>query len=78
MHLVDPGKCLDVVEKSGDWGEKALCYMALVKERHPELDLSPRLVPSGMSLKKDSMWYVPTYYGKTFHPVSFILPDLGG
>jgi hypothetical protein len=37
--LVDPERCLKGAERSGDWGERALCYMAIAKKR----DLSLRL-----------------------------------
>ncbi|KAK0630715.1 WD40-repeat-containing domain protein [Bombardia bombarda] len=63
--LVDPAGCLEAAERSGDWGEKALCYMAMAKQRDPTLrPSSDRIMASG------GMWYVPTYYGKTFHPRS--------
>lgn len=67
------------VREKGDWGRKILCYMAIVKKRNPHLVLDPRYAPEPVSvmeantprpLNRDSMWYVPTYYGKTFHPVS--------
>ncbi|KAK3333462.1 SGNH hydrolase-type esterase domain-containing protein [Cercophora scortea] len=63
--LVDPEKCLRSAEASGDWGELAVCYMAIARRNHPELVPSHRRV-----LAQGSMWYVPTYYGKTFHPRS--------
>ena len=63
--LVDPDTCLDAAKKSGDWGELALCYMAMAKQRDPTL----RFAQDGL-VTENSMWYVPTYYGKTFHPVS--------
>ncbi|GAW22375.1 hypothetical protein ANO14919_119120 [Xylariales sp. No.14919] len=63
--LVDPFSCLWRAKKSGDWGTLALCYMVMAKHRDPTLrsargDFSPL----------NSMWYVPTYYGKAFHPKS--------
>ncbi|KAK3379329.1 SGNH hydrolase-type esterase domain-containing protein [Lasiosphaeria ovina] len=63
--LVDPNSCLPEAERSGDWGELALCLMATAKQRNPSLELRNDLL-----VTKDSMWYVPTYYGKTFHPRS--------
>ncbi|KAK3692659.1 SGNH hydrolase-type esterase domain-containing protein [Podospora appendiculata] len=63
--LVDPARCLRGAEASGDWGDLAVCYMAMARRQHPELAPShDRVLPQG------SMWYVPTYYGKTFHPRS--------
>ncbi|KAM7207352.1 hypothetical protein V8F20_002232 [Naviculisporaceae sp. PSN 640] len=88
-HLVDPDTCLEGImareengelSGEGDWGSRALCYMAIVKKKNPHLVLDSRLVPGPKSavmgtdrprpLNRDSMWYVPTYYGKTFHPRS--------
>ncbi|KAK4214535.1 esterase [Rhypophila decipiens] len=81
-HLVDPETCLERITSSkgkeslpppggseqpgatADWGEQALYYMALVKAKNPHLVVEPPLHP----LNRGSMWYVPTYYGKTFHP----------
>ncbi|KAI1374618.1 SGNH hydrolase [Hypoxylon crocopeplum] len=63
--LVDPSSCLEPAQRSGDWGELALCYMAMSKARDPSLQLA-----RGDLVAEDSMWYVPTYYGKTFHPRS--------
>ncbi|KAI1423843.1 SGNH hydrolase [Xylaria sp. FL1777] len=61
--LVDPSSCLGPARRSGDWGMLALCYMAMAKRHDPTL----RLVHEDASAL-NSMWYVPTYYGKTFHP----------
>ncbi|KAM7221386.1 hypothetical protein V8F06_003161 [Rhypophila decipiens] len=79
---------------AADWGEQALCYMALVKAKNPHhLVLDPSVLtktttrtennrePARKNSQDDreslhplnrggSMWYVPTYYGKTFHPRS--------
>lgn len=63
--LVDPDSCLGPAEASGDWGELAICYMAMAKQRDPTLRLA-----RDEFMIQNSMWYVPTYYGKTFHPVS--------
>lgn len=63
--LVDPVSCLGPARRSGDWGMLALCYMAMAKYRDPTLRPA-----SGDISALDSMWYVPTYYGKTFHPRS--------
>ena len=73
--LLDPDTCLPDAEKSGDWGELALCYMAKARQRNPFLVLRN----DERMLSPNSMWYVPTYYGKTFHPVSSIvtLQDCG-
>ncbi|ORY69688.1 SGNH hydrolase-type esterase domain-containing protein [Pseudomassariella vexata] len=61
--LVDPASCLDAAQRSGDWGEMALCYMAMSKAKDPTLRLA-----NGDLVSEEDMWYVPTYYGKTFHP----------
>ena len=63
--LVDPKTCLLPAEQSGDWGMLALCLMAKQAEENPAL----RTNRHNLSARND-MWYVPTYYGKTFHPVS--------
>jgi SAGA-associated factor 73 len=63
--LVDPSTCLEPAERSGDWGLKALCLMAMAAHDDPSLRTA-----SGEILTSNSMWYVPTYYGKTFHPRS--------
>ncbi|KAJ3563407.1 hypothetical protein NPX13_g8210 [Xylaria arbuscula] len=61
--LTDPLLCLEPARRSGDWGKLALCYMAIAKHRDPTLRLAREEV-----VPLNSMWYVPTYYGKTFHP----------
>src|SRR3569833_270002 len=72
--LVDPATCLSAARaRGGDWGELALCYMAMAKARYPELRPAAHLAGGGLSAQ-NSMWYVPTYYGKTFHPVSCLSP----
>ncbi|KAI0841696.1 SGNH hydrolase [Hypoxylon sp. FL0890] len=63
--LADPSSCLEPARRSGDWGMLALCYMAMAKHRDPSLQLA-----RGDFVAENSMWYVPTYYGKTFHPRS--------
>ncbi|KAK6952962.1 hypothetical protein Daesc_005259 [Daldinia eschscholtzii] len=63
--LVDPSSCLEPAQASRDWGRLALCYMAMAKHRDPSLRLA-----RGDLVAENSMWYVPTYYGKTFHPRS--------
>lgn len=65
--LLDPRTCLHKAEKSRDWGELALCLMAKAKKDDPSLQPSEDILAI-----QNSMWYVPTYYGKTFHPVSRI------
>ncbi|KAH6647290.1 SGNH hydrolase-type esterase domain-containing protein [Truncatella angustata] len=62
-ELVDPHTCLEPAQRSGDWGKLALCYMAISKAKDPTLRFA-----SGDITAENSMWYVPTYYGKTFHP----------
>lgn len=63
--FIDTDTCLSKAEESGDWGQKALCLMATAAKEDPEL-----LLADGSVAAQNSMWYVPTYYGKTFHPVS--------
>lgn len=60
--LVDPHTCLERAQERGDWGELAVCYMAMAKHR----DTSLRPAYDGITAQ--NMWWVPTYYGKTFHP----------
>jgi hypothetical protein len=62
-ELVDPRVCLGPAQRSGDWGMLALCYMAMSKAQDPTM----RPARGGI-VDENSMWYVPTYYGKTFHP----------
>lgn len=61
--LIDPDSCLEGAQTSGDWGELALCFMAMAKQRDPTLQFA-----KDNFVTENSMWYVPTYYGKTFHP----------
>lgn len=61
--LVDPHTCLLRAQERGDWGELALCYMAMAKHRDPSLRPAYDEVTA-----QNGMWWVPTYYGKTFHP----------
>ncbi|ETS84008.1 hypothetical protein PFICI_05884 [Pestalotiopsis fici W106-1] len=61
--LVDPRTCLEPATRSGDWGLLALCYMAMSKAEDSTLRHAHTEV-----VAENSMWYVPTYYGKTFHP----------
>lgn len=63
--LVDPSSCLAPAQRSGDWGELALCYMAMSKHEDPSLQFARE-----DAVGESSMWWVPTYYGKTFHPKS--------
>lgn len=63
--LVDPDRCLSPALDRGDWGELALCHMARTRQTQPALE-----VADGVLSPQNSMWYVPTYYGKTFHPRS--------
>ncbi|KAI0195135.1 SGNH hydrolase-type esterase domain-containing protein [Xylaria flabelliformis] len=64
--LVDPSSCLEPARRTGDWGMLALCYMAMAKHRDPTL----RFAHENIVVDLSSRWYVPTYYGKTFHPRS--------
>lgn len=64
--LVDPATCLPPAQRSGDWGELALCYMAMSMAEDPTLQPAR----GGEIWTKNSMWHVPTYYAKTFHPRS--------
>lgn len=61
--LVDPDTCLEPAQKLGDWGMMALCMMAMAVRDDPSLRTA-----AGEFVAQNSMWYVPTYYGKTFHP----------
>lgn len=61
----DPSSCLGPARKSGDWGMLALCYMVMAKQHDPALRPA-----RGDIMASSSTWYVPTYYGKTFHPRS--------
>lgn len=63
--LTDPDSCLAHAQTRGDWGQLALCYMAMAKRRDPLLRPAYRGV-----VPMNGMWWVPTYYGKTFHPRS--------
>lgn len=63
--LTDPDNCLAHAQTRGDWGQLALCYMAMAKSRDPSL----RPAYKGV-VPMNGMWWVPTYYGKTFHPRS--------
>ncbi|KAJ8121278.1 hypothetical protein ONZ43_g2228 [Nemania bipapillata] len=66
--LVDPLLCVGPARQSGDWGMLALCYMAMTKYLNPTLRSAQGA--QGDIQAMNSMWYVPTYYGKTFHPKS--------
>lgn len=63
---MDPETCLAKAEERADWGELALCYMAMARNEDPSL----RPVYDGV-LASSGMWWVPTSYGKTFHPRTF-------
>ncbi|KAI8949481.1 SGNH hydrolase [Xylaria longipes] len=63
--LVDPSSCLEPARRTGDWGMLALCYMVMAKHHDPTLRPA-----RGDMVALNGMWYVPTYYGKTFHPRS--------
>jgi SAGA-associated factor 73 len=63
--LIDPDTCLEPAQKSGDWGMLAVCMMSIAARDDPSLRMA-----SGEFAAQNSMWYVPTYYGKTFHPRS--------
>ena len=66
--LIDTSVCMEFSAESGDWGEKALCMMATAAERDPSLRYA-----EGDVVGEASMWFVPTYYGQTFHPVCIYL-----
>lgn len=68
--LLEPEACVAGARRRGDWGELALCYMAAAKARDPSLRLAVEDGELGDGMKQSSMWWVPTYYGKTFHPRS--------
>lgn len=63
--LLNPATCLEDAQQTGDWGELALCYMVLAKQQ----DRSLRPAREGLVHGRNN-WWVPTYYGKTFHPRS--------
>lgn len=67
--LVDPDVCMDEALRSGDWGQQALCMMATARAR----DSALRVANGDDDVDGTDMWYVPTYYGQTFHPVSSYL-----
>lgn len=63
--LIDADTCMEPAQRSGDWGQLALCMMSKAARDDPTLRAA-----DGLVAPQNSMWYVPTYYGKTFHPVS--------
>lgn len=63
--LIDPATCLGHARQTDDWGELALCYMVLARQQDPSL----RPAREGL-VHEENNWWVPTYYGKTFHPRS--------
>lgn len=80
-HLIDPLRCRGPADVRGDWGERALCDMVQAQAANPGLlptvgtfetdDDTAAIYGDGRLVSpQNSMWYVPTYYGKTFHPVS--------
>lgn len=82
-YLIDPLRCREPADARGDWGERALCDMVQVQAADPGLlpaigslqagDPNEEISVYGngrLVSPESSMWYVPTYYGKTFHPVS--------
>ncbi|PSR83641.1 SGNH hydrolase-type esterase domain-containing protein, partial [Coniella lustricola] len=64
-RLIDPQTCLARAQKRGDWGELAVCYMAMASSR--DADLRPAYAEVRA---QNGMWWVPTSYGKAFHPRS--------
>ncbi|KAH8169622.1 GDSL-like lipase/Acylhydrolase family protein [Sarocladium implicatum] len=62
--LVNPETCLEPAQRSGDWGQLALCLMAKAAIEDPTIRSA-----RGELVIQNSMWHAPTYYGKTFHPV---------
>ncbi|ERS99930.1 hypothetical protein HMPREF1624_03299 [Sporothrix schenckii ATCC 58251] len=80
-YLVDPLRCRGPADARGDWGERALCDMVQAQAANPALlpvvgsfdagDADASVYGDGRLVSpENSMWYVPTYYGKTFHPRS--------
>ncbi|CAI6097117.1 unnamed protein product [Clonostachys chloroleuca] len=61
--LIDTKTCMESAHQSKDWGELALCMMATAVDKDPTLQMVGR-----DGAREQDMWYVPTYYGKTFHP----------
>lgn len=65
--LTDPQVCLELAERSKDWGELALCMMARAVAHNPTLrPVNKHAVAMG------GRWHAPTYYGQTFHPVRIL------
>ncbi|KAL1903509.1 hypothetical protein Sste5346_000136 [Sporothrix stenoceras] len=80
-YLVDPVRCREMADARGDWGERALCDMVQAQAANPGLlpavgsleadDDTTSVYGNGRLVSpENSMWYVPTYYGKIFHPRS--------
>ncbi|KAK0385810.1 hypothetical protein NLU13_6987 [Sarocladium strictum] len=63
--LVDADRCLDPANRSGDWGQLALCMMAIAARDDPTLRTT-----DGRFAAQKSMWHAPIYYSKSFHPRS--------
>lgn len=83
--LIDPKQCRELADARGDWGERALCDLVQAQLGDPDLISMAEAVAAnsdtynsddasvygdGSLVGENSMWYVPTYYGKTFHPRS--------
>ena len=68
--LVDPAQCRVLADARGDWGERALCDLVQARLAAPGLLSAASSYGDGSLIGENSMWYVPTYYGKTFHPRS--------
>ena len=86
-YLVDPLRCRGPADARGDWGDRALCDLVQAQAADPGLlpavsslqadDEDASVFGNGRLVSpENSMWYVPTYYGKTFHPVSLPFPLL--
>ncbi|EPE10129.1 esterase family protein [Ophiostoma piceae UAMH 11346] len=82
--LVDPAQCRVLADARKDWGERALCDLVQAQLADPSLLSTAKaaiavdnddsqdasIYGDGSLIGENSMWYVPTYYGKTFHPRS--------
>jgi hypothetical protein len=64
-HLpVDPQHCMELAQASGDWEQFDDCVVAGAAS----WNMAPPTKPADQYRTTD-MWYVPTFYGQTFHPV---------
>ncbi|KAJ6439998.1 esterase [Purpureocillium lavendulum] len=63
--LVDHQNCLESAKKSGDWGELALCLMAMAAKEDPTLRTR-----QGEVVAKNSMWYRAAQHPPSMAPES--------